>query len=181
MLNVRSLIPWTRERGMQGTPAEHPLAAFQREFDRLFDDLWRGFEMPMSARFDRALGSVAPRIEMAETDAAITLRAELPGLEEKDVELTLADNVLTVSGEKKTEREEKETGVAYSECAYGAFQRRIPLPADVVEEQVTATFRNGVLTVTLPKSPKSQEKVRRIHIGAEGASVKSSGTLESVG
>jgi HSP20 family protein len=91
----------------------------------------------------------------------VTVTAELPGLDEKDIEVALANGVLAIKGEKKTESEDKDR--LFSERYYGRFERRIPVE-EVEEDKVSASFKNGVLTITLPKSAKAQEKVRRIAI-----------------
>jgi HSP20 family protein len=88
----------------------------------------------------------------------------LPGLERKDVELTLRDNALVLSGEKRQEHAEAEGGRTYTERAYGRFERVIPLEAEVDADRVEAVFKNGVLTVAVPKNPKAQDKSRRIEI-----------------
>src|SRR5512132_2350253 len=166
MLNVRELIPWGRGRDVtSGRQVEHPLVAFQREMDRLFEDFWRGFDMPLLGRLERTGGSVSPRIEIGEKDDEVVVSAELPGLDEKDIEVTLTDNVLLIRGEKKLEKEEKERGHTYTERSYGSFERRIPLDVEVLSDKVSAAFKNGVLTVRLPKSPEAQKHVRHIPIG----------------
>lgn len=173
MLNMRELMPWSRGR----EPAtarrfEHPLMAFQKEVDRLFDEFWRAVDLPSALRGERIDMMSPPRIDASETETEIAVRAELPGMEEKDVELTLTDNMLTIKGEKKLTKEEKERGYSYAECSYGSFERRIPLEVEVDADRVAASFKNGVLSVTLAKSPQAQKHVRRIPIG---------GTAEAVG
>lgn len=98
---------------------------------------------------------------MSETYKEIKVNAELPGLEDKDVKIELTNGVLTISGEKKTEMEDKDR--LFSERYYGRFERRIPVE-DVDEDEVSASFKNGVLTVTLPKAPQAQSKVKRIAV-----------------
>jgi HSP20 family protein len=167
MLNMRELIPWTRGWEVtSGRRVEHPLVAFQREVDRLFDDLWRGFDVPLFGRPERMGGTVSPKIDISEKDDQIVVTAELPGLDEKDLEVTLTDNVLSIRGEKKLEKEEKERGYTYTERSYGRFERRIPLDVEVLSDKVAAAFKNGVLSVTLPKSPEAQKNVKHIPIGA---------------
>lgn len=168
MLTVRDLIPWNRERDVAaGRAGEHPLMSFQRDMNRMFEDLWRGFDAPFLGRSEAlAATMISPRIELKETEDAIVVSAELPGLKESDVEITLSDNVLNIRGEKKTEMsEEKESGYTYSERSYGAFERRIPIEAEVVAERVEAAFADGVLTVTCPKNPEAKTQPRRIPIG----------------
>jgi HSP20 family protein len=106
-------------------------------------------------------------LELAETDKAVTVSAEIPGLDEKDVEVTLADGVLTIRGEKKSEIEDKQR--QFSERSYGRFERRIAIGREVDEDKVEASFRNGVLTVTLPKTERAQSRARRIAINGGGA------------
>jgi HSP20 family protein len=129
--------------------------------NRLFDDAFRGFDlMPFSDRFfDRAMNW--PSIEVNETDKDVKVTAELPGLDEKDVQVELAGGMLSIKGEKRTETEDKER--LFSERYYGRFERRIPIE-DVDQDKVTAAFKNGVLTVTMPKLPQAQSKVKRIAI-----------------
>lgn len=157
---VRDLIPWGRSASAAPTrygEGADPFATLRREMDRLFDDAFRGFGVP-SLGFGRDVGW--PSLEVSETDEDVTVAAELPGLDEKDVEVLLAEGVLTIRGEKKSETEDKER--RFSERCYGRFERRVALPAEVDEDKVQASFENGVLTVTLSKSAKARERVRRI-------------------
>jgi len=129
----------------------------------LFDDVFRGFGgLPGFA--GRSVSW--PKVEISETDQEIKVAAEVPGLEEKDVEVLLAEGMLTLRGEKKSETEDKER--QFSERFYGRFERRIALPAEVEADKVEASFKNGVLTVTLPKSAKAQEHVKRIPVNKAG-------------
>lgn len=168
MLTMRGLIPWSRDRDIAaGRAAEHPLMSFQRDMNRLFEDLWRGFDAPVPSRSEgMAATMISPRIELKERDAEIEVCAELPGLKENDVEVTVTDNVLSIRGEKKLERKEEEKGYTYSERSYGAFERRIPLDAEILADRVEAKFADGLLTVTLPKNPVSRGHARRIPIGS---------------
>jgi HSP20 family protein len=170
MSGMRELIP--RGRGSDVAPGrhgwDHPMTRFQREIERMFEDAWRGFDLPVLGRSERA-GLVSPRVDVTENDTRILVTAELPGMEEKDVELLWNDNVLTIKGEKKAEHEEKEKGYTYTERSYGSFERRIPIDTEVLSDKLEATFKNGVLTVTLPKNPEAREHFKRIPIhGAEG-------------
>jgi HSP20 family protein len=163
-MSVRDLIPWNRSRDVSVRRGEEatPFLTLHREMNRLFDDVFRGFDLtPFSS--DRLFGSPIgwPNIEVSETDKEVKVTAELPGLDEKDLGVELANGVLTISGEKKSETEDKER--RFSERHYGRFERRIPVD-DVEQDKVGASFRNGVLTVTLPKSPKAQSNVKRIPI-----------------
>lgn len=171
MLTMRDLIPRSRGRDVAaGRAAEHPLMAFQRDMNTLFEDLWRGFDVPPAGRGEAvATAMIAPRIELTETDKEIVVCAELPGLSDNDVEITLSDNVLSIRGEKKVDKTEEDKGYTYTERSYGSFERRIPIDADVLADKVAARFADGVLSVTLPKNPDAKEQVRRIPIGGGGA------------
>ena len=161
-MNVRDLIPWSRsgERGVSADArAMSPFYGLQREMNRVFDDFWRGWDAP---ELFRSRGW--PSVDVEETDAEYRVVAELPGLNEKDVELTLRENVLTISGERKDEREDKAEGRYYAERFYGRFSRAVPFGTEVDVDKVAATFNNGVLTVILPKSPRAQDDAKRIPI-----------------
>jgi HSP20 family protein len=158
---LRDLIPWnngSRNMAVQRGEAGNPLLALHREMNRLFDDAFRSFDL---SPFGSSTAMGWPNVELDESDKEVKVVAELPGLEQKDVNVELANGVLTISGEKKSETEDKER--LFSERYYGRFERRIPVD-DVDQDKVAASFNNGVLTVTLPKSPAAQQKVRRIAI-----------------
>jgi len=158
----RPLGPWTGARSLTPLGLD-PFGSFRREVDRLFED----FFTPQEGR-SFAPTAVAeklwPRIDVEESDQAYVVTAEVPGLDEKAIELNLRDNVLSISGEKREERQDKQRGVAYAERFYGQFRRTIPFDVEVDEAKVDAKFKNGVLTVTLPKSQKAEAKARRIEV-----------------
>jgi HSP20 family protein len=163
-MSVRDLVPWNRGRDVAVRRGEeaNPFLALHREMNRLFDDVFRGFDLTpfgFDRGFERTIGW--PNIEVSDTDKEMKVTAELPGLEQKDVELELANGVLAIKGEKKTETEGKDR--LFSERYYGRFERRIPVE-DIDEEKVSASFRNGLLTVTLPKTAQAQREVKRIAI-----------------
>ncbi len=126
----------------------------------MFDNFFRGFDVAPFV-LNRVLSW--PNIEVAETDGEMKVTAELPGLEENDVEVHLANGVLTIQGEKKTETEDKDR--LFSERYYDRFERRIPVEG-IEEDEVSASFRNSVLTVTMPKSAGAPSQVKRIAINA---------------
>lgn len=170
----RDLIPWSRpenrlpvavsaERNRENDT--HPLLLLHREMNRLFDDAFRGFGVPAFGGFDPSAGW--PNVELGETEKEIRVTAELPGLEEKDVEITIEDGALTLRGEKRSEVEDKARG--YTERSYGRFERRIALPQGIDRDNADATFKNGVLTVTLPKTDAANENVRRIPVNGKAA------------
>jgi HSP20 family protein len=159
----RDLTPWTGGRNLTPFTLD-PFNSFRREIDRLFDD----FLAPAEPRSFSGSGGngrpMWPSLDVSETEQAYTVTAELAGLDQKDVELTLRDNALVISGEKKQERNEEDGGRRYTERSFGRFERIVPLEAEVDADKVEANFKNGVLTVTLPKNPKAQDKTRRIEI-----------------
>jgi HSP20 family protein len=160
---MRDLIPWGRSRQPSSFDHRHnetpltPFFALRREMDRLFDDAFAGFGL---SSFGQGLNW--PTIDVIERDKDVRVTAELPGLEEKDVEIQVEDNVLTLRGEKRTEIEDSERH--YSERTYGRFERRIALPSEVDEDRASANFRNGVLTITLPKTEQARKHSKRIPI-----------------
>ncbi|MBO1905742.1 Hsp20/alpha crystallin family protein [Microvirga sp. 3-52] len=170
-MNMRDLIPWGRNQ--QTTPSRYrdegdPFLTLHREMNRLFDDVFRGFDMVPFGGMSRMAGW--PHMEVVENDKDVRISAELPGLEDKDVEILMGDGVLTIRGEKKSEIEDKER--AFSERTYGRFERRIPLAWEVEEDKIDASFRSGVLTLTLPKSAESRPEARRITINRGGEETK---------
>jgi len=145
-------------------PAAGPVGWLRSEIDRLFDD----FAVPGRSLFDfgsRDLLPIPP-LEMRETETGYCVTAELPGMTQADIVLELADGVLSISGEKKAETDKKENGRLISERRYGSFARQIGVPADIDPDGVTATFRDGVLTVSLTKDAKAAARTRKIKVEA---------------
>ena len=166
-MNVRDLVPWNRNSdGARGAPTlrepASPVVTLHREMNRLFDDIFRDFDTPPWG------GSRSwPQIEVEDTETEYRVTAELPGLEEKDVEVLVQDGVLTLRGEKRAERQDRAR--AFSERVYGRFERRLALDG-VDEDQVKASFRNGLLTITAPKSAHGRASVKRIPINQKAIS-----------
>lgn len=136
----------------------------QSDINRLFDAFMNPFE-------DRApaVAEVSPNLDIAELKDKYEIKAELPGMDEKDINLSLEDGVLTISGEKKNEskEEEKDKGYYLRECSYGSFSRSVRLPDNIAEDKISAKFDKGVLTVDMPKNELSDSKARRIAISAK--------------
>jgi HSP20 family protein len=159
----QDLTPW--RSGTLSPYGRDPFASFRQQMDRLFDD----FFAPVAGEGrsfagQNGGGAIWPQVDVSETEQAYTVTADLPGLSEKDIELNLAENALTISGEKRSERNEEDGGRRYSERSFGRFQRVIPFPAEVDADQVKASCKDGVLTITLPKNAKARDKTRRIEI-----------------
>lgn len=161
---VRDLIPWGRQNqttapALIGERDWSPLASFRREVDRLFDDMFRA---PVVGGLGGGMVTSWPTIEVKDDDREVVITAEVPGMDQNDVELLVDNGMLTIRGEKKGERDER----GYSERWYGRFERQIPLPSSVEEDKCTADFRDGLLTVHLPKS-EERESRKRIPINAQ--------------
>jgi HSP20 family protein len=165
---IKDLIPWNnkgREVGFQRANDVHPFFTLHREMNRMFDDVFRGFDLTPFGTTSRTFEGLGwPQIDIDETDKEVRITAELPGLDEKDVSLEIANGVLSIAGEKKSQTEDKAR--RFNERYYGRFERRIPLE-DVDEAQVSAAFKNGILTITAPKSAEAKN-VRRIAINRNG-------------
>ncbi|HLN08511.1 MAG TPA: Hsp20/alpha crystallin family protein [Xanthobacteraceae bacterium] len=154
----------------------HPFESLRREVDRLFDDFGTGF---WRAPFRRSLFDVepfwnreltfgtTPAVDVVEKDKTYEITAELPGMDEKNVEVLFSDGVLTIKGEKQEEKEEKKKDYYMSERRYGSFRRSFEVPEGVDAEKIEASFKNGVLSVTLPKSPEAQKKEKKIPVTAK--------------
>ena len=138
-----------------------PLGTLHREVNRVFDEVFRGFP---SFRSGMAEQGFAPSLDVRENEAEILVSAELPGMTEKDVELALDDDLLTLSGEKKSEKTEEKEGMHLSERCYGGFHRSFRPPYAPDPTKVVARFDNGVLLVTLPRPPGTKPSIKRIAI-----------------
>jgi HSP20 family protein len=165
-----------RTEGQKPEPSAgewRPLANLRREIDRLFDDFGWGvarrpagrtlFDVEPFWRGELSFGR-APAVDIAEKDKEYEITAELPGLDESNVEVKFADGLLTIKGEKREEKEEKKKDFYLSERRFGSFQRSFQVPEGVDADKIVASFKDGVLTVTLPKSPDAQKKEKKIAI-----------------
>jgi HSP20 family protein len=163
-MDFKSLVPW-RNNTQPQVPATRddffdPFVTFRREMDRMFDDFFGGGAL---RSFQGAQG-LTPAVDIDDTDKEMVVTAELPGVTEKDVEVNLAGDVLTIKGQKKAEHEEKNGDGYHMERRFGSFARSIRLPFHVKDQDVEAKFSNGVLTVRLPKPTDMQKSVRRIEV-----------------
>jgi len=140
-----------------------PFRSMREEMSRMLS----AFSMPqMTWSAGSTEGSLALRVDIAETDDEIEVTAELPGVPEKDIDVTLEDDVLRIRAEKKSEVEKGEKNWRVLERSYGAFERAIRVPAGIDPEKVNARFENGVLTVTLPKPPSAKSAAHKISVGS---------------
>ena len=152
-MNLRALVPFRDRQGL-ARPEFGVFGPLQREVDRLFDDFVRS-TLAMAGN-----GSLMPSMDITETEKEFVITAELPGLERKDVEISLEDNVLTIRGEKKSETkpDDKNKNVHVSERSYGVFYRVLELPTKVDPSSVQATMSKGVLKITIPKPARPESK-----------------------
>ena len=156
--------------GAPATRVEHPYSELRRQVDRLFDDFGLGFWNFPFGRGARELtqsawgGEHMPQVDVSESAEDFKVKAELPGIAEKDVEVTITDDILTLKGEKKSEREDKRENYYLSERSFGSFSRSLRLPEAVDQNKITAAFDKGVLTVVLPKSEPAKSKSKKIEV-----------------
>lgn len=166
-MNTRDLIPASRNdhdlsRNVRSESLS-PMMNLSREMNRLFDNMYRGFD---DARMWGSRHVDWPKIDVEETDKNYRVTAELPGMDEKDVEVLLQDGLLTIRGEKKIENESQDRTL--SERFYGRFERQLSFDRDVDPAGVNAVFKNGLLTVTVPRTAQAIERSKRIPINATG-------------
>lgn len=163
---LKDIVPWRKQSSL--APSDY-FQSFRDQMDRLFNEFWSDFPGTSSVmpRAESHLGRFVPSIEVGEDKERVCVTAELPGLSERDIHLTLSANgdQLILKGEKKFEEERKEQSFYRNERVYGSFQRVVGLPARVDPEKVTATFKNGVLDVKMAKLPESASGIRQIQIG----------------
>jgi HSP20 family protein len=166
MFPTMNITPWRERFGLR--QGEYYPDVFYRDFDRLFQNLWRGFDLSMFGKYEAPFWATTPRMDVTEDADWFHIAVELPGMTEKDVEVALRDNVLWITGEKKMATEE--TGTPhYMERSYGSFRRCIPLDADVVTDKIAASFDKGVLTIDVPKTAASKKAFTKIPVRAAGA------------
>ncbi len=154
--------PWTSSLTSGGAPID----SLQRRMSRVFDDMFSGFELGAATGTSEKLSAFAPKVALTEDEKRYKVTAELPGMNEGDIDISLTKDGLTLRGEKKEERESKEGGAYYSERTYGSFMRQFPLLVEVDEDKVEANFSKGVLTITLPKAAAAQKQTKKISVRA---------------
>lgn len=165
----RSLLPsiWRRSDTPAAREEDHPFFSLQRDMNRLFDSFFRDLDVSPSGPWETGMETFSPSIDVREDEKEIVVKAELPGVEDKDVEVLLSGNALTLKGEKREEKEEKEKGYYHMERRYGAFSRVIPLPEGVETEKAEASFKHGILTIRLPRKESAIEAGKKIPIKSE--------------
>lgn len=165
---ITDLIPWKKNDqniDIRRVQNEDSLLELRSQMNRLFDDVFeRPFSLSPFVSNSSLMGNFAPLLDVSESDKEIKISAELPGMEPEDIHITLDHNTLTISGEKRAEKEEKGKHHYRIERSYGSFRRSIPLLAEVQEDKIDATFKRGVLKIKLPKIKLAQAKSKRIEI-----------------
>jgi HSP20 family protein len=158
-------------------PANAPDAwrSMRNEMDRLFDrfagswsmpSLRRMFDTEPALRFESSLSVPAPAVDITEDDAGYKMTAELPGMSEKEIEVVVSGDMMTLKGEKRAEKEQKDRNFYLSERSYGSFQRSFYVPEGVDRDKIAADFAKGVLTITMPKTAKAVEQQKKIEVKA---------------
>jgi HSP20 family protein len=145
---------------------DQPFYSLQREMNSLFDDFFRGFELTPRGFYNTGFGSFTPSVDVTEAEKEFVIKAELPGVDEQDIEVTVTDDAVTIKGEKKEEKEEKGKNYYCMERSYGSFNRTIPLAAETDSGKAKAAFKNGVLNITIPKSETAKTKGTKVPIKA---------------
>lgn len=163
-MDIKSIVPFGRSISSMRGGAD-PFSSLRRDMDRLFDGFTRDWSLP--SVFE-ASGFLTPKVNIAETDKGLEMTAELPGINQKDIELDLSDGVLTLKAEHKAEKEEKDEKKHYHliERSHGTFLRQIALPFEADEDKVEASFDKGVLKVLVPRSAKVAKQAKKIAVKA---------------
>jgi HSP20 family protein len=163
-MDLKNLIPFGKKELQIRKEDDNPFAMMQREMNRVFDSFNRNWGLGAFPEFN---GAFMPRLDVTEEAKAFTVTAELPGMDEKEIDLSLSGDMLTIRGEKKEEKEDKNKNYYYSERSYGSFLRTIPLPGQVATDKVSASFKKGVLTITLPKTAAAADATKKISVKTE--------------
>jgi HSP20 family protein len=166
-MTLKHLVPWKRrEEGLAVRWQEHPYEMWRSEVDRLFNRALATW--PMAGNIAEQMAEHPfPDLDVKDTGKEVKITAELPGIDEKDIEVSMDETGLTLRGEKREEQEEEREGYYLSERSYGSFYRHIPLPETLRTDDAKAKFKNGVLKITIPKSPEAESKRKALKIGVE--------------
>ncbi|MHB8136808.1 MAG: Hsp20/alpha crystallin family protein [Smithellaceae bacterium] len=163
-MKIKNLLPAVQRA--TGRDDDHPFYSLQRQMNCLFDDFFSGFDVAPNSFAAGGFGAFMPSIDVKESEKDFTVRAELPGVDEKDIEVTVTNDAVTIKGEKKEEKEDKGKNYYYMERSYGSFNRVIPLTTETDANKAEASFKNGVLNITIPKSQTAKAKGTKVPIKA---------------
>jgi HSP20 family protein len=162
-MDMKSLMPFGRSPAPTRSSGEDdPFSLMRREMDRLIESFSRDWPVPAATRG----GFLSPKVDVAETDKGLEISAELPGIDQKDIALDLADGVLTIKAEHKVEKEQKDEKRHYHlvERSHGSYLRRFAIPFEPEADKVSASFEKGVLHITVPRSKSAEKQVKKIKI-----------------
>ncbi|MEN6421908.1 MAG: Hsp20/alpha crystallin family protein [Smithella sp.] len=161
-MKVRNLLPDVVRKGR--TDIDHPFYSLQREMNSLFDNFFRGFEVAPRRFAAGGMEMFSPSVDVKENEKEFIIKAELPGVEEKDIDVTVTNDSVTIKGEKKEEKEDKDKNYYYMERSYGSFCRVIPLDAEIESGKAEARFKNGILDIKIPKDQSAKAKGTKVSI-----------------
>lgn len=166
-MSFTDLMPWSKKQTAEVKPEaqEHPIASFHRDINKVFDNFFSDFSFPSLRNTEELWNtSFSPKVNVSENEKEINVEAELPGMEEKDVNVTLNNNSLVIKGERKSKKEDKSDNYHLVESSYGSFCRTIPIPEGIDRDKIEAVYKNGVMKVTIPKTEEAKKKVKKIPI-----------------
>ncbi|PKN75308.1 MAG: molecular chaperone [Deltaproteobacteria bacterium HGW-Deltaproteobacteria-10] len=161
-MKMRNLLPTVGRK--KQSEDNHPFYALQRDMNSLFDDFFRGFDITPHGFYSSHPTSFMPSVDVKESEKEFIIKAELPGMEEKEIEVMVTDDAVTIKGEKKEEKEDKGKNYYFMERSYGSFHRTISLDADIESGKAEASYKNGVLSITIPKSQTTKAKGTKVSI-----------------
>jgi HSP20 family protein len=158
-----NLVPWRKRHDLARRSEDgDPFTALQREMNRMFEEFHRGLGLAPLGR--ETWGGFTPLVNVTENDKEVCVTAELPGMEEKDIEISVSRNALSIKGEKAEEHETKERNYYRMERSFGSFEREVALPVEIDADKAEAVFKKGVLCITLPKTKEAQRPVHHVKI-----------------
>lgn len=166
---ISDLLPWNRDKDKYNIQRrqEYDPFDFQNDMNRMIEEFFQDpFPKTPFQRMGEMQTGFSPHMDVSETEKEICITADLPGMDEKDINITLENGVISISGEKKAEREEKERSYHRVERRYGSFRRSFEIPGEVDFDKIGATFKKGVLQVTIPKPDKPMANKKRIEVKA---------------
>lgn len=167
MKNIPATKEEARKNGEMLLRTEHPIfESLQHEMNRLFEDFGHSFGLPRSGRLLESLGEFHTRVDVKETDKEVIVTAEVPGVDLKDIDISLKNEGLLIKGEKRQEKEQKDKGYYKMERSYGSFERYLALPCEIDRENVTASYKDGVVKVTMQKTKEAIKNEKQIPINA---------------
>ena len=168
-MSLDQLIPWNWGKNGESLRenSKSSFSELQKEMNRLFENFSENmFSLSPMKRTQSEISVAFPKMDVSETEKEFKVSAELPGMDEKDIDVSVSNEVLTIKGEKKAEKEEKKPNYYRMERSYGTFHRSIPLPSEVEKDQIKASFKKGVLNIVLPKSEKAVKESKKIEISS---------------